>query len=699
MTKVQAWDIHNKAFVTAWTAPDFEITIPDYSAYSEIDGVLFFVKFHSNASWTITINVNWLWAKELDWLTEISVDDYISIVFDSTKDKFVATKIWWSSWWWVWVTQNVVLWEDVVAWDWKWLVYFGRGQVDTVYAEQVSWWEDVIVWDWTSIKAREKIRVPWIDLFANIMKSKILNIKKNWNPTDSLKLKLYEDDWTTLITDISDIPNIWLSTTYNDYDILWSHSYPQETYSPYLNKNFQTTWDRWITITPKWNLTMDWASSYEWWLTVYCIDDDIILYTTAVWWPNTRWFVLEQWKQYAIYWTFPNSTLVHSTDWTLTSSTINFDVVWYNDWSVWWNWRTVYWIQTTVVSVLATNLNLSWYEWQDIYLEIERDDAQDSSNYYVFNWQDWWDTVEVWDWSNWNNTTNNLMSKTQWQYNFEENKVWLFDDRYYETREADWVVIDSWTTWETKLFLSEWDLIQNNVLVWNKYYWNIENVLIWTQSENSVWDRWIYIAKWWEYIEKIKYNVHNSSGSTNNITVTVYLNWQAISSKTTYVHDGYGTISNVEQILDIYIKYWDVFHTSVSANASINTVSYFSQDYNSLRWFFNTTKPTSHIPFLMWIWKTTTRIQLWINEENNNHEFKDRVQCNPWQVYKADTDWIAIVNRAQDTNWYTDSIDATTVVVHHGGNYSSDVNSLTFVVKAWDYYKLSNWWRFYPLSI
>jgi len=47
-TKVKAKDIKNQAFLTTGTAPDYEITIPRETSYSNIDRMEILVNFHTN---------------------------------------------------------------------------------------------------------------------------------------------------------------------------------------------------------------------------------------------------------------------------------------------------------------------------------------------------------------------------------------------------------------------------------------------------------------------------------------------------------------------------------------------------------------------------------------------------------------------------------------------------------------------------
>jgi len=95
-TKVQAKDIKNQAFLTTGTAPDYEITIPREWSYTEMDRMEILVNFHEAGSGNITLNINWLWAKDTG-LTAVDADSYYNFIYDESKGAFEEGNIWWGN--------------------------------------------------------------------------------------------------------------------------------------------------------------------------------------------------------------------------------------------------------------------------------------------------------------------------------------------------------------------------------------------------------------------------------------------------------------------------------------------------------------------------------------------------------------------------------------------------------------------------
>jgi len=725
ITDYISWD---KLFKDSSTGTDaYQVNIPEITSYAQIDWQAIRVRVDVWNTADATLEINSLWAKDIvkfksdplqTW--DVKAGQIIFVVYNWDTDDFeikdsidqssnvVVEKF----------MKEVQLWEDVDAWDWDWLVYFGRWQVETLYVEQTSWWEDVIVWNWVSIKAREKILILSVSEFANIMKEKWLSIKKNWNPTDNLTFSLYEDDWTTLIADLKKFTGWWLTTSFDFYNLLTDTAglvTTDEIWDAESNPHAANNWDYWIKIAPTSNILLKWLKLSIIWaavdvtLTIYNETTTTTIYTSTEINVDNDYdaiisnIILESWNEYSIYITYNFNSTIYPNRKTFTTweNFWNFSLEhWVNLWAedntyIYW----IIWLTTQAVAWQSiSEVVLSWYEWQDIYLMIERDWAQNASNYYILDWQNWWTQVETRDWANWNDATNNLKSQTQRWYLFTLDKVWKYDCRYDNTANADWIVIESWLTWETKKMVFSWDLTQTAVLVWEKYYWDTQKALVWSQTEISVSNSWVYYVTWQEYIEKVQYDLRNNTGWASNMTTKVYLNWVEISSLTTNVN-ARTTTNDIEQNLWVYLKYWDILETKVtSAIWNAQAISYFTQNYEFGRWKYTTLKPIEYKQLLIWKWDNNTTLQLMINENNSGVSMKNRIAISANTVYLAETDWFAIVNASQNCYWYTDNTDATTEVVRHTGNYSSDTNTLTFPVKAMNYYKMSNAWYFYPIN-
>ncbi len=93
-TKVLAKDIKNQAFLTTGTAPAYEVDIPRSVSYAEMDRVEILVNFHTEFNGEVTLNVSWFWAKTIEWIEKIEDDEYLSLIYDLSKDAFVV----WSAW-------------------------------------------------------------------------------------------------------------------------------------------------------------------------------------------------------------------------------------------------------------------------------------------------------------------------------------------------------------------------------------------------------------------------------------------------------------------------------------------------------------------------------------------------------------------------------------------------------------------------
>jgi len=115
---------------------------------------------------------------------------------------------------------DVVLGEDVVAWDWYWAVFYGVWNLDTLLTEQLIWWTDVSMGNGVQLKIRDMHLVPWNGNYANLLKSRLMNIKKVGTPTDAVAINIYESDGTTLIVALDPILGTNLSTAYQENEVV-----------------------------------------------------------------------------------------------------------------------------------------------------------------------------------------------------------------------------------------------------------------------------------------------------------------------------------------------------------------------------------------------------------------------------------------------------------------------------------------------
>jgi len=169
-TKVKAKDIKNQAFLTTGTAPDYEITIPRETSYLDMDRMEILVNFHTNWSWTITLNINWLGAKDT-WLTSITNDSYYTLIYDLSQDKFIATEVW----------DSILDWAYDSSWDWDISNAPSRNavydKIESIENNTISRWDEIIAGtDYTAAS----LWTWWSTTSATYIKLKSAEITKKW---------------------------------------------------------------------------------------------------------------------------------------------------------------------------------------------------------------------------------------------------------------------------------------------------------------------------------------------------------------------------------------------------------------------------------------------------------------------------------------------------------------------------------------
>lgn len=530
-----SWD---KLFKDSTTGTDaYQVNIPEITSYAQIDWQALRVRVDVGNTADATLEINALWAKDIvkfkdniliTW--DVSAWQIIFVIYNSNNDNFeikdsvdqsssvVVEKF----------MREVVLWEDIQAWDWLWAVFFGRWYLNTQYFEQLSTWTSIKMWDWLQIRIREQISVPSLSDYANAISSKLLNIRRVWSPTDSLSIDIYESDWVTLIQ------NIW--------SILWSSL----------------------------------ATSYA------------------------------------------------------------------------------------EIETALSLIDLSGYEWQNVYMELSRTWWQSGTNHYEFWWH-WGSTMEYYNWASWIADNTELYKKEQRQFNYTEWRVWKGNSSYRATNICDWIIIETWLALETKKIVEVWYLTQSNVEVWENYY-------LWGYAQNNILDTSTYTTSSSSYTQVFSYTVLNTGRlewinmdirwytSWMDTEARIMLNWWQIGSTST---SNYSSRDNVSVNLNSALVAWDIISIDLRVvpwpwSWSIRNIDIIKKDVWEPGRFWVDYISTSFIPFIVWQWHANTWIQLM---NNGQHAINNSINYLDWLGWSvlANSSWSAITTEetfVMDSKWW-----------------------------------------------
>jgi len=366
--------------------------------------------------------------------------------------------------------------------------------------------------------------------------------------------------------------------------------------------------------------------------------------------------------------------------------------------------------------VALSNIDLSSYEWQNIYIELSRTWWQNASNYYQIEW-DTGTSIEYFNWASWVADNTDPYTREQRWFNYEEDKVRLSNPDYKATNIANGIIISSWLAWETKQLITSWKLTQSSVSVWSVYY-------LWKWTQDNTLDTNQYDLPWsWSTVWRtaVTYNVEDkyklehvnidvSWSYLNAKYVAVYVDWVSLwsvswtwSSWNSVVIDFSDVIIDNNSVIEIKMR-WSVNNQALHCkNIEMvrKSIWYweFSIDIDML-WFE---------PFVVWKWTTTTWITLMINEQNFHslYWFKQSKWMSPGVVYLADSDGIVLaawsINWATNVNVYADFIDWTTLVARMDDNWSwTERYTLSVPILKWQYYQYTGnnavWGSFYPIT-
>lgn len=100
-TRISLKDINLKPYISTWTNVAYEISVERIVAYD--DKETFFIDFHATCWDSPTLNINWLWAKNIiiNWInvvnSQLTSNLWYFIKYSSSLDKFVV--VGWGNWW------------------------------------------------------------------------------------------------------------------------------------------------------------------------------------------------------------------------------------------------------------------------------------------------------------------------------------------------------------------------------------------------------------------------------------------------------------------------------------------------------------------------------------------------------------------------------------------------------------------------
>ncbi len=432
MTKVQSKDIDNKAFLTTGTAPAFEVAIPREAAYADMDRQKITINLHASASAAITINVNWLGAKALvdntgTAITSATADDYLDLIYDLSQDSFIGSAVGVSSEnTSVGTTTSVVLWEDVLAGDGIWAVFYWEQRTIT----EVGWVEVYHLGD-------------TIDALLNISKTIeneviISRVFENWfvsvgNPSDLTVTFFGIQNMATTLS----LTQAQVSSAF-DLALLYEATYGEKIHANSIVR-IEIKIDT-VSITDYYTVQTDVSSAGS-----LAIAGSWNISTTTSRVEATDFAVtIPAW--------FDNKSLYFSWEFrTISWSDCKFRVD--------INGETVYISDTNIIDDSATHR--FWY----IYLNVS---AWDTIRAYVKNsWGAWMlyfiDTN--WHWVG----ANPQQTITDWLAN---NKVFKSDSRFKQTNKCDWIITTSGLEWEARDMQINGSLLQTIANVWNDYWLN-----------------------------------------------------------------------------------------------------------------------------------------------------------------------------------------------------------------------------------
>lgn len=512
-TKTQAKDIKNTAFLTTGTAPDYELTIPRETSYADMDRQEFLVNFHSAGSWTITLNINWLWAKDTG-LTAVNADDYYTFVYDLSQDIFDV--VWWGATWWPWSDTTAV--HIDTAWEIAWITEKTNPHIHDKLIIEDS--EDSnnkkmielsnILWSWagtmiedtviTDLNSSSVVSWTW---GTDTDTSLVWLADKNYNALFWIKL-LAPNTWTIDVhayIEMSDDWVGWWTQVVYEYAEWWNRGGIRIVNVPLIKwKYYRTT--TYVSSNTTWD---------------YISDVTMKSLFKAVWWWSQTLFVSD-----------PVSSI---PDWTQQTFTHNLNVTQADVEA--WRYATLF---TFSVGWVAYNNPVMWYGLWDAnaYIVAEHKRGTTSWRSYDIAWQsntitvtnNWWggtlNNVRVAIVDNWALTQKEQQwVSSSWLGNFVVPVNWwvfAIPTLYWESA---WPIIweDSWfiITRDTN---SPYEIYKNNSTWWVDYNaWNRQQIN-WSNNNSK-----IPVANWYIYAILSDWYMYKISVNSD---ISVLWNWNQL---------------------------------------------------------------------------------------------------------------------------------------------------------------------------
>lgn len=432
-----SWD---KLFKDSTTGTDaYQVNIPEITSYAQIDWQALRIRVDVGNTADATLEINGLWAKDIvkfkdntliTW--DVSAWQVIFVIYNANNDNFeiknsvdqsssvVVEKF----------MREVVLWEDIQAWDWKWAVFFGK--------------QALIDYTWWLVQLNIG-SVAWEEL--NLTQDLDNNIVQSWEIT-----WWFTEIWTTA-SDLT-ITFHWIKNTNTTMPLTKA----QATSTFDIAALYKAMYGEWLI----WDWHIDIVISVD-------TPDATNYYTvdvTKINGDSTHWYIAQypwSWADIGGWFTASAAQdgMFYKEYYTDVESDSDLAAL-----RIKINWTVIYqqsWFPiSTTRSVQTLPINTIIYEWDVISVE----------------WQG--NTWTVWIIRH--SGTHNVYSTTANQHIedwLENDKVWLSNINFTDTLKSDWVVIESWVAWESKQLVYWWSLTQTSSSI------NSLNYLSWSSGEFS----------------------------------------------------------------------------------------------------------------------------------------------------------------------------------------------------------------------
>lgn len=510
-------------------------------------------------------------------------------------------------------TQDVVLWEDITAWDWKWLVFFGVQRT-----ENAIWTETYPLWSSTSFEVyKNKIKIiNWI------LKKYVIDITKQGTPTDDITVTFNNIDNTSKTLTIANSLLVW------EIDIagLYHNTYWEFLIAKWWYIGFELS--RWDTpnITNhfllKTNNSEELFNSWSLPWIIKTINVDSI----------NKWYYTYSFVSRGTY-TNTQSSVVIKVNWeAFVNASASGNVGTLFSWTLWL-------IEEWDIITIQTYAN----DGNKVFLS--------NASFIIYN-----NSYSIEDW-------------------LDSDKVWNYNPRYDWIKKMSWVIIESWVALEKRTMVKSGWLVQTNVSVWDNYYMKAPIEILDEISVNST--EWVEIINisgiditptsfsfdlrvtswWWVTGYAQIFKNWNLIWGVQTVTGTVFINKIILDTTPIIPTD----------IITVELRNSHSGYPTLMQNFKLN--------FELGKWEFTNTLPPTSLPFLIWRWTKTNEIELMINEQNFKWLWIP-TSITPWSspyLYKNETIWDI---RVHISWWTVSNVSLVVIWIEYGTGRTSWIFTL-----------------------